>query len=160
MGEGHLVIEGLVRTFDGEVGLRGVDLAIRPGEIHALVGLNGAGKTTLMRLILGMLRPHKGRVRINGDDIRTAAPSSWSAVGHLVEAPLAYGELTLRQNLRIGARLHGVTRAAIPPLVDTAIEEFALEDYADRRVGVLSLGNRQRFAFLRQRLTAGAVTGA
>lgn len=144
MSQSRLQAEGLVRTFDGGVGLSGVDLRIRAGEIHALVGLNGAGKTTLLRLVLGMLRPQEGCVRINSEDITMAGPSTWASVGHLVDVPLAYGELTVRQNLAIAARLHALPRGIIAQVVDAALEEFALHEYADRRVRVLSLGNRQR----------------
>lgn len=144
MGDPRLCASGLARTFEGGVGLRGVDLQVGAGEIHALVGLNGAGKTTLMRLALGMLRPDAGRVLINGHDVGQAGPSTWVEVGHLIEVPLAYGELTVRQNLAMSARLHAVPRADISDVVEVALDEFALHDYADRRVRVLSLGNKQR----------------
>jgi ABC-2 type transport system ATP-binding protein len=144
MSELRLDASGLVRTFEGGVGLHGVDVQIGAGEIHALVGLNGAGKTTVMRLALGMLRPHAGRARINGRDVGQAGPSTWAEVGHLIETPLAYGELTVRQNLAMSARLHAVPRADIPAVVEVALDEFDLDEYADRRVRVLSLGNKQR----------------
>ncbi len=121
--------------------MRGVDICVVPGEIHALVGLNGAGKTTLMRLLLGMLRPTAGMVTIGGRDLDDA---DWAAVGHLVQYPLAYAELTSRQNLVLGARLHGVPRGDIAPMVDEVLVELNLAQYANRRSGRLSLGNRQR----------------
>ncbi|MEV0787869.1 ATP-binding cassette domain-containing protein [Kribbella sp. NPDC050459] len=130
----------LMRTFDDGTGIRGVDINVAPGEIHALVGLNGAGKSTLMRLLLGMLKPDRGAVTIAG---RNLGQADWTAVGHLVDYPLAYRELTCRQNLVLGARLHGVT-AAVPAIVDAAIEELHLGQYADRRADKLSLGNKQR----------------
>ncbi|GAA1980875.1 hypothetical protein GCM10009777_12990 [Microbacterium pumilum] len=115
-------------------------LSLAPGEIVALVGLNGAGKTTLMRLALGMLRPQEGTVRIAGGDLATAPAAVWREVGHLIEVPLAYPELTTRQNLRAAAALRG----ADPSCVERAITEWKLDGYADRRVRRLSLGNRQR----------------
>ena len=132
---------GLVRVFDDGTGVRGADLFVSPGEIHALVGLNGAGKSTLMRLLLGMLEPAIGSVTIAGRDLEHA---DWSTVGHLVEYPLAYRELTARQNLALGARLHGVPPQHIPAMTETVITELNLTQYADRRSGKLSLGNRQR----------------
>jgi ABC-2 type transport system ATP-binding protein len=132
---------GLIRTFDDGTGVRGVDLTVAPGEIHALVGLNGAGKSTLLRLLLGMLAPTAGSVTIAG---RRFDQTDWSGVGHLVEYPLAYRELTCRQNLVVGARLHGVPSDAITCMVAEAIAELGLTQYADRRTGKLSLGNQQR----------------
>ncbi|MEU4293149.1 ATP-binding cassette domain-containing protein [Kribbella sp. NPDC026596] len=73
-----------MRTFDDGTGVRGVDIRVAPGEIHALVGLNGAGKSTLMRLLLGMLKPDRGTVTIAGRSLRhadmpTGRPSdTWS----------------------------------------------------------------------------------
>jgi ABC-2 type transport system ATP-binding protein len=138
-----LVIDAvdLSRTFDDGVGVRGVDISVGMGEIHALVGLNGAGKSTLMRLLLGMLRPHSGRVAIGG---RSIADADWAQVGHLVEYPLAYGELTVRQNLALGARLHQVASADIPSMVERVVADLDLKPYGDRRARKLSLGNRQR----------------
>lgn len=141
MAEYGVEARDLVRTFDDGTGIRGVDIRVEPGEIHALVGLNGAGKTTLMRLLLGMLRPTTGTVTIAGHELDH---TDWTTVGHLVDYPLAYRELTCRQNLALGARLHGVAPARITPVVDAAIVELRLTQYADRRAGKLSLGNRQR----------------
>jgi ABC-2 type transport system ATP-binding protein len=132
---------GLVRVFDDGTGVRGADLFVSPGEIHALVGLNGAGKSTLMRVLLGMLEPAAGSVTIAGRDLQHA---DWSAVGHLVEYPLAYRELTCRQNLALGARLHGAPPRRIPAMTEAVITELHLTQYADRRSAKLSLGNRQR----------------
>ncbi|TDD13444.1 ATP-binding cassette domain-containing protein [Kribbella turkmenica] len=141
MAEHAVEARGLIRTFDDGTGIRGVDLAVTPGEVHALVGLNGAGKSTLMRLVLGMLAPTAGTVTIAG---RGFEQTDWSRVGHLVEYPLAYRELTCRQNLVLGARLHGVMAEEIVRMVDATIAELGLSQYADRRTGKLSLGNRQR----------------
>ncbi|WP_350275655.1 ABC transporter ATP-binding protein [Kribbella sp. HUAS MG21] len=141
MTEPALDARGLVRGFDDGTGVRGVDLQIAPGEIHALVGLNGAGKTTLMRLLLGILKPTSGAVTIHG---RSLDRTDWSTAGHLIDHPLAYRELTCRQNLVLGARLHGVPPARIPGIVDAAVAELQLTQYADRRAGKLSLGNKQR----------------
>jgi ABC-2 type transport system ATP-binding protein len=135
---------GLVRRFRGGAGLHGVDLTVAAGEIHAIVGLNGAGKTTLMRVLLGMLRPDAGVVRVDGVELRSADAATWARVGHLVEQPLAYAELTARGNLEIGARLHGLELSRIGKLVEHAILEFDLARYAPVRTSRLSLGNRQR----------------
>ncbi|MGC4942248.1 ABC transporter ATP-binding protein [Kribbella sp. DT2] len=141
MTEYAVQARGLVRVFDDGTGVRGADLFVSPGEIHALVGLNGAGKSTLMRLLLGMLKPTSGSITIAGRGLEHA---DWSAVGHLVEYPLAYRELTCRQNLALGARLHGVPAHRVPVMTAAVITELHLDQYTDRRSGKLSLGNRQR----------------
>ncbi len=135
-------VEGASRSFANGAGIFDIDLELPHGQIVALIGLNGAGKSTLMRVLLGMLRPQKGLVRLNGRDIASAPAAGWAAVGHLVEYPLAYPELTTRRNLELSARLRGVPDVA--RAVDAVLAEFALEQYTNRRVRALSLGNRQR----------------
>jgi ABC-2 type transport system ATP-binding protein len=137
----RIVLSGLTRQFDGGAGVFGVDLEVGVGEIHALVGLNGAGKSTLMRLILGMLRPDSGAVLIDG---REPEHARWERVGHLVEYPLAYGELDARANLALAARLHGVPVTRIASTVDVAMTELGVTKYASVKARRLSLGNRQR----------------
>jgi ABC-2 type transport system ATP-binding protein len=144
MTAARLAIHHVSRTFGGGAGVHGVDLDVPAGEIHALVGLNGAGKSTLMRIALGMLRPTTGTIRIDGRDLADAGPETWASVGHLVEHPLAYGELSVRRNLEIGARLHGVPRDAVAEMVDAVVAELDLAAYASTRARALSLGNRQR----------------
>jgi ABC-2 type transport system ATP-binding protein len=94
-----------------------------------------------MRLLLGMLKPDSGTVRLDGQPL-PAAP--WSRVGHLVETPLAYGELDGRTNLVLAARLHGATRGEAAAMVDKVLVELNLGHYAPVRARRLSLGNRQR----------------
>ncbi len=144
MPEAGLAAAGVSRRFRSGAGVHGIDLSIEPGEIYALVGLNGAGKSTFIKLLLGMLRPDAGTVEIDGADIREAPAMIWARVGHLVEHPLAYPELTARANLGLGARLHAVQPKDVPRLVEDILDELALRPYANVRAGVLSSGNRQR----------------
>ncbi len=138
----------LTRAFGPEQALTGVDLEVRAGEVHALVGLNGAGKTTLMRLVLGMLRPDAGRVRVDvGDgpvDPVGAPPNTWRHVGHLIETPFTYPELTVRETVLSAARLRGLERAAATEATGRVLDELALDHWAHRRARTLSQGNRQR----------------
>jgi ABC-2 type transport system ATP-binding protein len=141
MADLRLDVRGLTRLFSSGVGVRDLDLEVAPGQIHALVGLNGAGKTTLMRLLLGMLRPDAGTVLLEG---RPLDEAPWSRVGHLIETPLAYGELDGRSNLVLAARLRGVSTTEADSLVDAVLAELNLGRYATVRARRMSLGNRQR----------------
>lgn len=141
MNDCRIQVRGMTCLFRSGAGVRGIDLDVRPGEIHALVGLNGAGKTTLMRVVLGMLWPQAGTVHIEGYGLDRAP---WNRVGHLVERPLAYGELDSRANLVMAARLHGVPTKLINAMVDRAMAELGIEKYAKVKARRLSLGNRQR----------------
>jgi ABC-2 type transport system ATP-binding protein len=144
----RLRLTGVTRDYGGSVdvraGVRGIDLAVRAGEIHALVGLNGAGKSTLMKLMVGMLRPDAGRIELLGVDASTADADVWARVGALIEGPLAYGELDGRTNLAMAARLRGVPARAIGPVVEGVLDELDLRRYAGVRAGRMSTGNKQR----------------
>jgi ABC-2 type transport system ATP-binding protein len=139
-----LEISGLGHHFDDLTALRAVDLAVSPGEVHALIGFNGAGKSTLMRAALGMLRPDVGSVRLFGVEVTDAGAAIWRRVGHLVDTPFVYPELTVHENLWAAARLHGVPTSECAATVDRVVAEFALEPWVRRRASTLSLGNRQR----------------
>jgi ABC-2 type transport system ATP-binding protein len=135
VGEHAIRAEGLVRAFSGGAGVHGIDLDVAYGEVHALVGLNGAGKTTLMRLLLGMLRADSGTATVG---------VPWSGVGHTVDEPFAYPDLTAAANLTIAARLRGVPRGRVGEAVAAGIADLGLEAYTKRRARTLSQGNRQR----------------
>lgn len=139
-----LVTQALTRSFDGEPAVDDVNLEVERGKIHAIVGLNGAGKTTLMRLLLGMLRPDAGRAIVLGFDAGMAPPHVWRDVGHLIETPFAYPELTVEENITAAALLHGLDRSQIPGEVDRAVKEFELTRWSGKRARSLSQGNRQR----------------
>ena len=136
-----LVAEGLTRSFDGVVAVDRLDLRVESGEIHALVGLNGAGKTTTMQMLLGMTGADHGRALILGRD---PAAADWTRVGHFIDAPLAYGELSVHANLTAAGLLHGVPRDTVDAAVSLAIERFQLDAWRDKRASVLSTGNLQR----------------
>jgi ABC-2 type transport system ATP-binding protein len=139
-----LELRGLTHHFGDLVVLRDVDLTVRPGEVHALVGFNGAGKSTLMRAALGMVRPDAGVARVDGVAVEQADARRWSRVGHLIDTPFVYPELTVRENLWAAARLHGVAPDRASTAVDRVIADLELGPWADRRAATLSLGNRQR----------------
>ena len=137
-----LAVDGVTRQFRNGAGVFDLDLELRSGQIVALVGLNGAGKSTMMRILLGMLRPDRGEVRLASYPLDAAPREQWASVGHLVEYPLAYPELTVRRNLQLSGRMRGIPH--LDAAVTAILTEFALEEYAERRARTLSLGNRQR----------------
>jgi ABC-2 type transport system ATP-binding protein len=144
LGKSLIVATDLERRFDDEIALDGVSLEVRAGEIHAVVGLNGAGKTTLMRILVGMARADSGTATILGNEVTSAPSSLWSKVGHSIEFPFAYPELTVVENLSIAAELHGIPRPNVADLVSETIDKFELAHWKGRRARKLSLGNRQR----------------
>jgi len=119
---------------------------VKQGEIYGFLGLNGAGKTTTIRALLGMIRPSAGDVKVLEQAVGPNGRGPWARIGHLVESPSAYPELTVRENLEIARRLHWI---ADPNATSHIIEKLALATYADRKAGTLSSGNLQRLGLAR-----------
>jgi ABC-2 type transport system ATP-binding protein len=137
--------EGLTKQYAEVTAVDSLDLAVRPGEIYGFLGRNGAGKTTTIRMLLGLIRPSLGKVRLFGHDVGTERRAAVAAAGSLVESATFYPALTVRENLEIQRRLTRSDAAA----VDRALVLTNLEEYNRRRAGQLSLGNKQRLALAR-----------
>jgi len=133
--------------FYGDVhAVNSVSLRVKPGEIYGFLGLNGAGKTTTIRALLGMIHPSEGNVKVLEQAVGPNGRGPWGRVGHLVESPSAYPELTVRENLEVARRLHGIQDSKATSRV---IERLALTSYAGRKAGTLSTGNLQRLGLAR-----------
>ncbi|SFW69967.1 ABC-2 type transport system ATP-binding protein [Amycolatopsis australiensis] len=107
------------------------------GEVYGFLGPNGAGKTTTLRMLLGLIRPTSGRVRLFGAG---PGPASLARVGALIEGPAFYPYLSGRANLRVLADHAGVPRAR----VDGVLDVVSLADRAKDRYSTYSLGMKQR----------------
>ena len=136
----------LSKSFGDVRAVDGVSLHVKYGEIYGFLGLNGAGKTTTIRALLGMIRPSAGTVSVLGEKIRLNGQGPWREVGYSVEAPTAYPELSVRENLEIARRLQGVDDKKATARV---IEQLGLRSYENRKAGQLSTGNSQRLALAR-----------
>jgi len=136
----------LSKSYGRVLAVDSVSLSVGRGEIYGFLGLNGAGKTTTIRALLGMIRPTTGSARVLGQAVGPGGRGPWRQVGHLVEDPAAYPELTVRENLEIARRLQGISDSGAASRV---IELLSLTTYADRKARTLSSGNFQRLALAR-----------
>ncbi len=143
MAASGLVVDGqgITTWFGAVTALDRVDLAVRAGEVHGLLGANGAGKSTLLSVLFGLTSPQEGSLRLFGQT-RGQAGAAWlDRVGGFVEAPSFYPYLSGRQNLAVLARLDGGYDSAP---IDELLELVSLASAAGRRVRGYSLGMRQR----------------
>lgn len=132
--------QNLTKYFGETAAADDISLTVDAGEVYGFLGLNGAGKTTTIRLLLGMIKPDSGIVRLFGQAAKQGA-AIWNEVGYLVETPYAYPELTVRENLEVMYLLRGLKdRSAIADIID----QLQLTTYKDRKAKYLSLGNKQR----------------
>ncbi len=144
-----LQLEAITRRFSGRTVVDDVSLAISSGEIHALVGPNGSGKSTLARLAVGLLRPHRGSVRVGGEDPRQSAEAR-RRVGYLGHASLLYGDLTPVENLRFVGQLYQL--AALDEAIATRFDAVGVGAERDTPVRALSRGMTQRIGLARSLL--------
>ncbi len=142
---------GLTKRFGDVTAVDRVDLRVGAGEIYGFLGLNGAGKTTAIRALLGMIRPSAGNIKVLGQAVGWHGRGPWARVGHLVEQPSAYPELSVRENLDVARRLYGIQNSKV---VDEVMERLNIASYADRKSGTLSTGNLQRLGVARAVLHA------
>src|SRR5690349_1217528 len=142
MRETEYLIEtrALTRRFGSHVAVNDVNLLVPRAGVYGFLGPNGAGKTTAIRMLLGLIRPDAGEVRLFGQPLKANHRALMSRVGALVEAPSLYPHLTGRENLEVTRRLLGSPRN----LIDRALETIKLTRDANRRVREYSLGMRQR----------------
>src|SRR5256714_12797521 len=100
MLEAPLAVRGLVRRYGDLTAVDGVDLTVEPGDVYGYLGPNGAGKTTSLRMMLGLIRPNAGTVRLFGRDPLSTV-RALDGVAGFVEAPRFYPYLTGRRNLEL-----------------------------------------------------------
>ncbi|MEU7908949.1 ATP-binding cassette domain-containing protein [Actinoplanes sp. NPDC049118] len=112
-----------------------LDLTVRAGEVYGFLGPNGAGKTTTLRMVLGLVRPTSGEVRLFGEP-----PGRLDGVGALIEGPAFYPYLSGRDNLRVLARHAGVAAGRVAAVLD----QVELTGRAGDRYATYSLGMKQR----------------
>jgi Cu-processing system ATP-binding protein len=133
-------VTGIVKNYRAVRALREVSFELVPGRLSALVGHNGAGKTTLIKLLLGLIRPDRGSIRVLGEDPAAGEFSARRQLGYLPENVAFNAALTGRETLSFYARLKRVEASKAWPFLD----RVGLTDAADRRVGTYSKGMRQR----------------
>lgn len=136
--------QDVTKQYGRVVAVDHVSFQVHRGEICGFLGPNGAGKTTSLRMLLGLVRPTSGVVRIQGTDVQQDTPRALDGVGAIIEESHFYPYLTGEQNLRQAIRLRGLSVSAEE--LKKRLEEVGLTDASQRRVKGYSLGMRQRLA--------------
>ncbi len=133
-------VRGLVKRYGELTAVDHVDLTVNPGDVYGYLGPNGAGKTTSLRMMLGLIRPSAGQVRLFGRDPMSSV-GALEGVAGFVEAPTFYPYLSARRNLELLAAYDGHDARR---RIDGALDTVELTGRAGDRVGGYSHGMRQR----------------
>src|ERR1700730_11273784 len=136
-------IENVTKTFGDHVAVADLSLAVPTGTVYGFIGPNGSGKTTTLRMIMRILHPDRGDIRVLGDSSLEAASDR---VAYLPEERGLYKQMKVREVLRFYAELKGCrdSRAAI----DSWLERLELSEWADKKVQALSKGMAQKVQFI------------
>jgi len=143
-----LTLEGVAKSYRTHLSLRkywilkDLSFEVHPGEIFGFIGTNGAGKTTTIKLVLGLLFPDSGTIRLCGED--PARPEARRRVGFLPENPYFHDYLTGAEFLDFHARLHGFRQPERRKRVGELLERVGLTNRADRALRLYSKGMLQR----------------
>lgn len=141
MTELALETEKLTKRFGRHIAVKELSLRVERGDIYGFLGQNGAGKSTTIRMLLGLIRPTAGTVKIFGQEIAKASLRARARVGAIIETPAFYENFTGRQNLCLLAALSGGTTQQ---RIAATLEMVGLSARADEPVRVYSCGMRQR----------------
>ena len=139
-----LGVTDLCKSYPHVVAVEQVSFAVRRSEIVGLLGPNGAGKTTTINMILGVLAPTSGTIRIAGIDIAKRRSQALAHANFAAVYATLPGNLTVAQNLRFFGLIYGI--ADLTSRIDTLIAKFDLQSLRDTRCGVLSSGEQTRVA--------------
>jgi ABC-2 type transport system ATP-binding protein len=143
---GNISIDNLTKSYGGLVALDRVSLGVEAGEVAGLIGPNGAGKSTLMKIVVGILRPTSGTVRVSGHDVVQEPEAAKRLIGYLPENPSLYTALTVSEFLKFVGKIRGVGDRELDVKISESLKTFSLVDKADSLVGSLSKGMKQKVA--------------
>jgi len=142
-----VLTHGLTKRFGRLVAVKGLDLAVEPGQVFGFLGLNGAGKTTTIRMLLDLLRPSAGRAAILGHDCQSDSVAARALAGYMPGEPGFYRDMTGRQVLGVLARLSA--RAVREAWLRELLERLAFRDEdLDRRIREYSSGMKRKLAIV------------
>jgi ABC-type multidrug transport system ATPase subunit len=143
--------ELLTKRYGRRVAVDHLSLEVERGDIFGFLGQNGAGKSTTIRMVLGLVRPTQGSVRLLGQDVRRQPLRALRKVGAIIESPAFYDHFTGWQNLRLLAAMSG---GATPKRIEEILEIVGLDTRAHEPVRVYSHGMRQRLGIAQALLPA------
>jgi ABC-type uncharacterized transport system ATPase subunit len=144
-------LHGITKRFPGVVANKDIEMTVRRGTVHAIVGENGAGKSTLMKILYGVQQPDEGTIAVNGQTLSLRSPTDAinAGIGMVFQHFMLADNLTVLENVVLGAeKLHGIGDEARKAIVDIS-DAYGLRVDPDVLVAELGVGKRQRVEILK-----------
>ncbi len=136
----------LVKRYGDKVAVDDVSFNVFAGEIFGFLGPNGAGKSTTIRMIVGLLQPTSGQVKVSGYDVQAQPVQAKAVTGYAPDEPNLYAKLTARELLRFVGDLYDLDRAQVGRRIDELLRLFDLADAGDDQIDSYSHGMQQKTA--------------
>ncbi|WP_456438259.1 ABC transporter ATP-binding protein [Psychroserpens sp.] len=140
-------VEGLTKMFGDFIAVNAITFDVEKGEIFGFLGANGAGKTTAMKMLIGISNPTSGKANVAGFDVFTHAEDIKKNIGYMSQKFALYDDLTVKENIIFFGGIYGLSRKRIKEKSNALIEELGLEKVANKLVGALPLGWKQKLSF-------------
>ena len=145
---GVLDVTLLTKRYSGIPVVDGVSFVIPPGRIFGYVGPNGAGKSTTVKMLIGLLEPTSGQIRLHGRNIREDLKGFQRRIGYVPEEPHLYPHLSGREHLQLVGRLRGLPRRVLEPRMDELLRLVGLWEDRHSPIAGYSKGMRQKILLL------------
>jgi len=140
-------LNNVSRTYGRKLAVDRLTLAVSPGELFAFLGPNGAGKTTTIKMLVGLLRPSSGTVRVCGQDTVSQTRQAVRLIGYVPDQPYLYDKLSGREFLEFVAQMRGLDGSRAAGRIDRETENFCLGEFLDELTETYSHGMKQRLVF-------------
>ena len=144
MPETLIETRNLVKRYGDKIAVNNVSFDVYGGEVFGFLGPNGAGKTTTIKMIVGLLQPTSGSVKVAGYDIQTQSMLAKASCGYVPDTPNLYAKLTGRELLRFVSDLYNLDRGQVARRIDELLRMFDLANAADDTVDSYSHGMQQK----------------
>jgi len=139
--------QDVTRSYGTTVAVDRLGLTVGEGELFALLGPNGAGKTTSIKMLVGLLRPDSGSVKVCGHDVARQTRLATRMLGYVPDQPFLYDKLTGRELLEFAGEMRGLDRAATDDRIARECDNFDLAEFIDNLTETYSHGMKQRLVF-------------
>ena len=142
-----ITTDRLTRKFGNFTAVNEISFEVMQGEIFGFLGANGAGKTTALRMLTGLLAPTSGMATVAGFDVWKYPEMVKKRIGYMSQKFSLYEDLSIRENIRLFGGIYGLSRSAIRTKTDDLLRKLDITGEADKLVGSLPLGWKQKLAF-------------
>lgn len=140
-------VEKLSKKFGAFTAVNEISFKTYKGEIFGFLGANGAGKTTAMKMLIGISKPTSGEATVTGFNVYSQPDQIKRNIGYMSQKFSMYDDLTIKENITFFGGIYGLDRKTIKTKIREIIESLGLEDVANKLVGALPLGWKQKLAF-------------